>query len=96
MPESPETHISNIALKLQQLLKNYAAKTKQNEKLDKENEVLKKANENMNTEISQLREQVLILKTAALSLDEKDKKAFEKNINQYIRTLDKCIGLLKN
>ena len=26
--------------------------------------------------------------------DEADKKAFEKNINQYIREIDKCIGIL--
>jgi hypothetical protein len=27
-------------------------------------------------------------------MSEADKKAFEKNINQYIREIDKCIGIL--
>ena len=31
---------------------------------------------------------------AWISLNETDKKVFEKNINQYIREIDKCIGIL--
>jgi hypothetical protein len=42
----------------------------------------------------QLNQQVMILKTSSGKMDEPDKKAFEKKINQYIKEIDKCIGLL--
>jgi hypothetical protein len=44
--------------------------------------------------INQLEQQVGILKSAAGKMDEADKKLFEKHINQYIKEIDKCIGLL--
>lgn len=95
MPDKLENHIHAISLKLQQLLKSYATQLRQVETLRKENEQLNAANEEMSAEIYQLKEQILILKSAAISMGEKDKKAFEKNINQYIRTLDKCMAILK-
>jgi hypothetical protein len=45
-------------------------------------------------QIMALQEKVTILKAAAGKMNEADKKAFEKNISQYIREIDKCIGIL--
>jgi hypothetical protein len=55
---------------------------------------LKESHENDLFRIAQLQQQVGILKSATGQMSESEKKAFEKIINQYIRELDKCIGLL--
>jgi hypothetical protein len=44
--------------------------------------------------IDELQQQVAILKMAAGEMSEKDKKDFERKINQYIKEIDKCISYL--
>ncbi|MBD0368004.1 MAG: hypothetical protein ICV53_18105, partial [Flavisolibacter sp.] len=44
--------------------------------------------------VTELHQQIAILKMAAGEMDTKDKKDFEKQINQYIRDIDKCIAHL--
>lgn len=94
MAENIEIHIKNLQSKLQLLLKKHAL-------LQKENEQLEKENVNMNLKVKMLHEknshlemQLNILKTSAGKLEGKEKSDFEKNINSYIRTLDKCISVL--
>ena len=41
-----------------------------------------------------MEQQAVILKSAAGKMNEKDKKVFEQQINQYIKEVDKSIGLL--
>jgi hypothetical protein len=89
-----EDHIKRVNNKLQQLLKNYQVLQKENEKQAKLIEALQLEKDNDAQQITSLKEQVNILKMAAGQMDEADKKAFEKNINQYIREIDKCISLL--
>ena len=55
---------------------------------------LKVIRDNDFTTINKLEQQVAILKSAAGQMTEPDKKLFEKHINQYIKDIDKCIGLL--
>jgi hypothetical protein len=43
---------------------------------------------------SQLEMQVNILKASAGQLEGKEKSDFEKGITGYIRSIDKCIGIL--
>lgn len=94
MAENIEIHIKNLQSKLQLLLKKHAL-------LEKENGQLEKENVNMNLKVKSLHEknvqlemQLNILKTSAGQLEGKDKSDFEKSINSYIRTLDKCISIL--
>jgi hypothetical protein len=44
--------------------------------------------------MEEMQEQITILKVASGELSEKDKKDFERKINQYIREVDKCITFL--
>ncbi len=83
-----------ISNKLQQMLKRY-------QRLQKENAELKTALQNAGTieqqsqqKIEELRQQSAILKMAAGSLSEKDKKDFERKINQYVKEIDRCIAYL--
>jgi chromosome segregation ATPase len=89
-----ESDIKRVNDKLQQMLKQYAALQKENEKLKSNAQKLETENENRQQHIEQLQQQVSILKTAAGQMNEADKKAFERNINQYIKEIDKCITLL--
>ncbi|MGG9970411.1 hypothetical protein ACQ33O_01350 [Ferruginibacter sp. SUN002] len=76
------------------MLKNYAALKKENEQLNTMLSNHRSQKENDLEKITQLEQQVAILKSAAGQMSESEKKAFEKNINQYIKEIDKCIGLL--
>ncbi len=89
-----EQHIKRVYDKLQQLLKNYQQLQKDNLRQSALIEELKKSKEVNAQQIETLKEQVAILKAAAGKMNETDKKEFEKNINRYIRDIDKCIGIL--
>ena len=89
-----EQNIKRINDKLQQLLKNYQLLQKENQKHQILNAALKQAKEKDNQIISTLQEKTTILKAAAGKMNDADKKTFEKNISQYIREIDKCIGVL--
>ena len=87
-------HIERIRLKLQSLLKEHHALQKENEKL--KSEISRKAGieKEMKEKTQLLEEQVNILKASTGQMDEASKKAFEKQLNHYIREIDRCIAML--
>jgi CHASE3 domain sensor protein len=87
-------NINRINAKLQQLLKQYQLMQKENEQLTQSIKELKTAQEANMLRIIQMEQQAGILKSAAGKMNEKDKKIFEQQINQYIKEIDKSIGLL--
>lgn len=89
-----EKNIKRINDKLQRLLKNYQLLQKDNQRQSLLIEELTKVKEKGSQQITALREQVSILKAATGLMNEAEKKTFEKTINQYIKEIDKCIGLL--
>ena len=89
-----EENIRRVNNKLQQLLKQYQLLQKENEQLSAELKEVKISRERDMYQIGQLEQQVSILKSAAGNMNEADKKVFEKTISQYIKEIDKCIGLL--
>ena len=91
---SVDQQFNSLNDKLQQLLKQYQRLQKENEKL-KEELILAK-NKELETEhkIEEIQQQVSIMKISSGDMSEKDKKEFEKKINQYIREIDKCISFL--
>lgn len=94
MPENIELHIKNLQAKLQLLLKKHALLFRENNQLRKENEIYQ-FNEKMLVEKNeQLLQQVNILKASAGQLEGKEKTDFEKSINRYTRSIDKCIAIL--
>ena len=87
-------NIKRINGKLQQLLRQYQLLQKENEQLKGVIQELKISKENELLRIRQFEQQVGILKSAAGKMNETDRKLYEKQINQYIREIDKCIALL--
>ncbi len=89
-----EEHIKRVTNKLQQLLKQYHALQKENKKLKDALKEVQQTKEQEAEKINQLQLQVNILKTSVGQMTETDKKVFEKQINQYVKEIDKCISLL--
>ena len=89
-----ENHIKRINDKLQQLLKNYQLLQKENQRQSELIATLQQTKEKDKEQITALQEKVTILKASAGQMNAADKKIFEKNINQYIKEIDKCIGIL--
>lgn len=89
-----EKNIKRINDKLQLLLRNYQQLQKDNQRQSLLIEELTKTKDKSGQQIKVLQEQVSILKAATGQMNEADKKAFEKHINQYIKEIDKCIGIL--
>ena len=94
MAENIDIHIKNLQSKVQLLLKKYALLQKENDQLEKENVNMNLKVKSLHEKNTQLEMQLNILKTSAGQLEGKEKSDFEKSINTYIRTLDKCISIL--
>ena len=73
---------------------NYQQLQKDNERQSTVITTLQQEKEKDAQQLATLKEQVNILKAAAGNMNDADKKAFEKNISQYIREIDKCISVL--
>jgi chromosome segregation ATPase len=91
---SVDNQFNTILEKLQALLKNLDRLKRENAKLKSDLEAAKSREAAAGQRIEELQQQTSILKLAAGELNEKDKKAFEKKINQYIKEIDKCINYL--
>jgi chromosome segregation ATPase len=89
-----EQHIKRIQDKLQQLLKQYAAVQKENNKLKEDLETAQQKISAQQKNADELKQQVGVLKLNAGEMGNADKKEFEKRINAYVKEIDRCIAML--
>jgi DNA repair exonuclease SbcCD ATPase subunit len=89
-----ESNIKRVNDKLSRLLKQYQQLQKDNERQSRLIKELEQIKEKHTQTIAELQEQAGILKASTGQMTAADKKSFEKHINQYIKEIDKCIGLL--
>lgn len=89
-----EAHIKIVNDKLQKLLKKNASLQKENEMLGREVIDLKEKEKNYKADIFSLSQKVNILQAGTGNMTEADQKEFEKRVDQYIKEIDKCIGML--
>jgi uncharacterized coiled-coil DUF342 family protein len=89
-----ESNIKRINDKLQRLLRLYQQLQKDNDRQSKLIKELQETKDKNTQTIAELQQQAGILKASTGQMNTADKKAFEKHINQYIKEIDKCIGLL--
>ena len=87
--------LKRINDKLQQLLKQHQLLQKENDKLKHELGLLQTNGQTQSIHIEQLQQQAEILKLSKTGMNDAEKKAFEKRLNQYIKEIDRCITLLK-
>ena len=91
---SVDNQFTIINDKLQQLLKQHARLKKENERLRGELEAQKTGQQQAQQTIQELHQQISILKVSSGDMSDKDKKDFERKINQYVKEIDKCIAFL--
>ena len=89
-----DQQFNSINDKLQQLLKQYSRLHKENERLKEELQQSRTKESEIQSKVDELQQQIGILKLASGDMSERDKKEFEKKINQYLREIDKCISFL--
>ncbi len=89
-----DTQIKIINDKLQQLLKKSISLKKENEVLYRELNVLREKEKEYKLTIEAINQKVNILQAATGNMKEADQKELEKKIDQYVKNMDKCIGML--
>lgn len=80
--------------KLQNLLRQYHRLERDNDKLQEELVQAQQREAAAKAKTDELQQQMAILKLAAGELHDKEKKAFERRLNQYIKEIDKTIAHL--
>ncbi|HWJ89499.1 MAG TPA: hypothetical protein VNR87_00225 [Flavisolibacter sp.] len=91
---SVDLQFNTINDKLQQLLRQHARVQKENERLKLELHQAKARELAAQQEMEAFQQQISIMKLGSADFNERDKKDFEKKINQYIKEIDKCISFL--
>jgi len=91
---SVDQQFTTLYEKLQQLLRQYHRLEKENEKLLQQLEGSKEKEAAIQSKVEELQQQVSILKLAAGEMSDKDKKIFERKLNQYVKEIDKTIAYL--
>lgn len=91
---SVDQDFNRVGEKLQQLLKDHRRLQRENEKLHEELAAAQLIIEAGESRVQSLQQQMAVLKLAAGEMDEKEKKVFEKKLNQYIRDVEKVIAAL--
>jgi chromosome segregation ATPase len=91
---SVDQQFNSINDKLQQLLRQQARLKKENERLRMELQGSQEKEAGLRVKIDELAQQISILKLAGGDMNDKDKKDFERKINQYVKEIDKCIAFL--
>jgi chromosome segregation ATPase len=89
-----DDQFNSINEKLQTLLKQHNRLKKENERLREELQAQKQREQETQQTVQELHQQIAILKVASGDMSDKDKKDFERKINQYVREIDKCIAFL--
>jgi predicted nuclease with TOPRIM domain len=91
---SEQDQAIRITGKLQQLVRSHDQLLKENAKLRTEVAELKQKQESNAGKIAELEQSVAVLRTLTGNMDEPEKKALDKQLNQYIREIDRCIAML--
>lgn len=92
--KTTEEQLKVISDKLQLLVKQFAITKKENISLATELHKIRLREKDLQEKFSNLEMETSILKASAGKMDDKEKKNFEKQINQYIKDLEKCMTML--
>jgi cell division septum initiation protein DivIVA len=89
-------YIKQVNVKLQLLLKQHIALQTENAQLKKTVAHFTAQDISQKETIAAMQQEQLILRASLDKMDETEKKALEKKINGYIKSIDKCIALLSH
>lgn len=89
-----EDQIKRIQEKIQQLLRQHAVLQKENQQLKDELGGLRTQNASQEENLATLKQQVDVLKYSSATMNEEEKKQFERRLTVYVKEIDKCIAML--
>ncbi len=92
--KTTEEQLKVVSDKLQLLVKKFAIAKKENTSLTTELDKIRLREKDWQEKFSYLAMETSILKASAGKMDNKEKITFEKQINQYIKDLEKCMTML--
>jgi hypothetical protein len=87
-------HIARVAGKVAKLVKDFRNLRKEHDKLKEELIKRRETEENLKERCRMLENQLNLLKATSGQLEGQERKDLEKQLNHYIREIDKCISLL--
>ncbi len=88
------TLLLGVEYKLKKLLEEYERSVKENQLLKNELEEIKRINLDKNQTIDKLKDELQIVKLAKSIDSEEGSSDAKLKINELVREIDKCIGLL--
>jgi chromosome segregation ATPase len=91
-----EQPILRLQEKLQQLVRQQAQLRKDNTSLQQQLARAQEERAALAAQVQELQQVVSLMKVAAGNMNDKDKKEFEKQVNGFIRQIDKCIAYLSS
>ncbi|HEX2534295.1 MAG TPA: hypothetical protein VHK69_11190 [Chitinophagaceae bacterium] len=91
---SVDQDFTRVVEKLQLLLRQHQRVRREAERLRAELERARRVTEAQAARTAELEQQIAIMKFAAGEMNDSEKKAFEKQLNQYVREIDRCIAFL--
>jgi cobalamin biosynthesis Mg chelatase CobN len=86
--------LKRITEKLQELVKKFENVKRENERLKSEIIPAKQREMAFMEQVAILEQKVMVLKTGANKLEEKEKKELDKKLHSYLKEIDKCITIL--
>jgi F0F1-type ATP synthase membrane subunit b/b' len=92
--KTPDQQIKDINGKLKQLISKYTSLLKENKRLSDDLTAAREINTNNQEIINRLQTEIGILKSSANLLTGEEKRKFENQINQYLKTIDNCMAIL--
>jgi hypothetical protein len=87
-------HIARVGAKVARLIKAYRSVLKDNERLKEELEKKTAAEIKLREQSKLMEQQLNMLKATSGQLDEQAKKDLQKQLNHYIKEIDRCITML--
>jgi uncharacterized caspase-like protein len=92
--EITENDVKRIQQKLQQVLLQAAVQKKENEKLQVKLQKLTASLHESEQQIAQMQQQIQLLKLATVQMNDEDKVALTKQLNKFIKEIDKCVAMM--
>jgi uncharacterized caspase-like protein len=92
--EITENDVKRIQQKLQQVLLQAAVQKKENEKLQIKLQKLTASLHESEQQIAQMQQQIQLLKLATVQMNDEDKVALTKQLNKFIKEIDKCVAMM--
>jgi cell division protein FtsB len=91
---SAETLTTGIEYKVRKLLEKNNSLKAENEKLSQETKALNARIENLKANLSELENKLIVVKLAKTLNKEESRTNVKLKINELVRDIDRCIGLL--